>query len=72
MTTTILGDITDSLAVISVGLVLQLTLDCMDSFLRAKWWVRTEGVCWLINNKAIIGIWWAMQLIVEMLHVWIT
>jgi len=54
VTTTILGEMTDSSAVISAGLVLQLGLDCVDSFLRAKRGVRTEGVGWL-TDKAVIG-----------------
>ena len=42
----VLGDMTDSLADISASLVFQSTLDCVDSFLRAKWGVRAEGVGW--------------------------
>lgn len=44
MTITVLGEMTDSLADISASLVFQLTLDCVDSFLRAKLGVIAEGV----------------------------
>lgn len=54
VTTTVVGEMTDSLAVISAGLVFQSTLDCVDSFLKPSWGVRAEGVGWL-TDKAIIG-----------------